>query len=207
MPSINTVCEIMSWRIIVIVFVYTSVLNVCDSHLFANWIESIGILVRSMVIFLISTLSLPIYPFFLSKNLCTMYFKGKNFCGKKLSRFRKTAKYLHFAGINFRGWSLMKNFAGINFRGEPLSKDFTGIKKAKFLNLWEETFVFIVLWLRCGTWPVLKSLKKSFKKLIFHYSFFLEFLIFWNFTNAIIIWYYNYKSVFFKEYSQMTTFL
>ena len=31
------------------------------------------------------------------------YFKGRNFCGKKLSRFRKTAKYLHFAGINFRG--------------------------------------------------------------------------------------------------------
>ena len=24
------------------------------------------------------------------------YFKGRNFCGKKLSRFRKTAKYLHF---------------------------------------------------------------------------------------------------------------
>ena len=31
------------------------------------------------------------------------YFKGRNFRGKKLSRFRKTAKYLHFAGINFRG--------------------------------------------------------------------------------------------------------
>ena len=32
-----------------------------------------------------------------------IYFKGRNFRGKKLSRFRKTAKYLHFAGINFRG--------------------------------------------------------------------------------------------------------
>ena len=31
------------------------------------------------------------------------YFKGRNFRGKKLLRFRKTAKYLHFAGINFRG--------------------------------------------------------------------------------------------------------
>ena len=63
------------------------------------------------------------------------YFKGRNFRGKKLSRFRKTAKYLHFAGINFRGRRLMKNFAGINFRGEPLSKDFPGIKKGENLNL------------------------------------------------------------------------
>ena len=75
-------------------------------------------------------------------------FLKKGTLKKKLSRFRKTAKYLHFAGINFRGWSLMKHFAGINFRGEPLSKDFTGIKKAEILNLWEKTFVFIVLWLR-----------------------------------------------------------
>ena len=69
-------------------------------------------------------------------------------------------------------------------------KDFTGLKKGENLNLWEETFVFIVLW-RWYTWPVLKSLKRDFqKKLIFHCSFFLEFLIFWNFTNAKIIWYY-----------------
>ena len=34
---------------------------------------------------------------------------------------------------------------GINFCGEPLSEDFTGIKKGENLNLWEETFVFIVL--------------------------------------------------------------
>ena len=107
-----------------------------------------------------------------------IYFKGRNFRGKKLSRFRKTAKYLHFAGINFRGWRLMKNFAWINFSGEPLSKDFPGIKKGENVNLWEETFVFIVLWLRWDTWHMLKSLKKSFKKLVFHYSFFLEFLIF-----------------------------
>ena len=84
----------------------------------------------------------------------------------------------NFAGRNFCGWRLLKNFAGINFRGEPLLKDFPGIKKAEILNLWEETFVFIVLWLRWDTWPVLKSLKKSFKKLVFHYSSFLEFLIF-----------------------------
>ena len=105
------------------------------------------------------------------------YFNGRNFRGKKLSRFRKTAKYLHFAGINFRGWRLMKNFAGINFRGEPLSKDFPRIKKGENLNLWEETFVYCTV-IKVGTWPVLKSLKKSFKKLVFHYSFFLEFLIF-----------------------------
>ena len=130
-----------------------------------------------------------------------MYFKGRNFCGKKLSRFRKTAKYLHFAGINFRGWSLMKHFAGINFRGEPISKDFTGIKKGEILNLWEETFVFIVLWLRWGTWPVLKSLEKRFSKNLFSTYFFLEFLIFWNFTNATIIWYWLQKRIFFRIFA------
>ena len=70
--------------------------------------------------------------------MCTLKeetFAGRNFRGKKLSRFRKTAKYLHFVGINFRGGSLVKNFAGINFRGEPLSKDFTGIKEGEILNL------------------------------------------------------------------------
>ena len=36
-------------------------------------------------------------------NVAINYFKGRNFRGKKLSWFRKTAKYLHFAGINFRG--------------------------------------------------------------------------------------------------------
>ena len=36
------------------------------------------------------------------------YFKGRNFRGKKLLRFRKTAKYLHFAGINFPGNKLSR---------------------------------------------------------------------------------------------------
>ena len=112
------------------------------------------------------------------------------------------------------------------FRGNKLSrwttfKRFPGNKKKENLNLWEETFVFIVLWLRWDTWPVLKSLKKSFKKFVFHYSFFIEFLFFWNFTNVTIIWYHNYKSVFFfrifadddffrkfrgKKLSRMTSF-
>ena len=131
---------------------------------------------------------------------CSIYFKGRNFRGKKLSRFRKTVKYLHFEGINFRGWRLMKNFAGINFRGEPLSKDFPGIKKGEILNLWEETFVFIVMWLRWDTLPVLKSLKKSLKKTCFPLFFLSWVLNFWNFTNATIIWYHNYKSIFFSEY-------
>ena len=130
--------------------------------------------------------------------MCIYYFKGRNFRGKKLSRYRKTAKYLHFAGINFRGWRLMKNFAGINFRGEPLSKDFTGIKK---------NIRFYCTVLTLDTWPVLKSRKKKIQKLVFQISLFLEFLMFWNFTNATIIRYYNYESVFFSEYSQMTTFL
>ena len=56
----------------------------------------------------------------------------------------------------------MKNFAGINFRGDPLSKEFTEIKKGENLNLRQETFVFIVLYLRWDTWPVIKSLKKRF---------------------------------------------
>ena len=39
---------------------------------------------------------------FIIKHPSTNYFKGRNFRGKKLSPFKKTAKYLHFAGINFR---------------------------------------------------------------------------------------------------------
>ena len=139
-----------------------------------------------------------------------IYFKGRNFRGKKLSRFRKTAKFLHFAGINFRGWRLMKIFAGINFRGEPLSKDFPGNKKGENLNLWEETFVFIVLWLRsdlCDHLTCVKIAKKEFQKTCFPLFFLSWVLNFWNFTNATIIWYHNYKSVFFSEYSQMTNFL
>ena len=31
--------------------------------------------------------------------ISNMYFKGRNFCGKKLLRFSPTAKFLHFAGI------------------------------------------------------------------------------------------------------------
>ena len=50
------------------------------------------------------------------------YFKGRNFRGSgKPRNIYIFAKYLHFAGINFRG--------------EALSKDFTGIKKGKNLNL------------------------------------------------------------------------
>ena len=67
---------------------------------------------------------------FAYENIATTL-KEETFRGKKLSRFRKTAKYLHFAGITFAMKSY-ENFAGINFRGEPFSKDFTGIKKAKF---------------------------------------------------------------------------
>ena len=82
--------------------------------------------------------------------------------------------------FTFRGNKLSRMKSYEKFRGNKLSwwttfKRFYGNKKVEILNLWEETFVFIVLWLRCGTWPVLKSLKKSFKKLIFHYSFFLSF--------------------------------
>ena len=113
--------------------------------------------------------------------------------------------------FTFRGNKLSRMTSYEKFRGNKLSrwttfKRFHGNKKGENLNLWEETYVFIVLWL-WDTWPVLQSLKKSFTKLVFQYSLFLEFLIFWNFTNDTIIWYYNYKSVFFSEYSQMTTFL
>jgi len=36
------------------------------------------------------------------KQSSKMYFKGRNFRGKRLSRIEKFAKILHFAGINFR---------------------------------------------------------------------------------------------------------
>ena len=117
---------------------------------------------------------------------------------------RNSAKYLHFAGINFRGWRLMKNFAGINFRGWNTFKRFHGNKKRRKSKYVRRNIRFYCTVLRWDTWPVLKSLKKSFKKLVFHFSWVLNF---WNFKNATIIWYHNYKSIFFSEYSQMTTFL
>ena len=58
--------------------------------------------------------------------LHSMYFKGRNFRGKKLSRLGPTAKFLHFAGRNFRGWPILENFAGRNFREK-------GKKPRKFL--------------------------------------------------------------------------
>ena len=87
-------------------------------------------------------------------------------------------------------------------------KRFDGNKNRRKSKLVRRNIRFYCTVLRWDTWPVLKSLKKEiFKKLAFHYSLFLKFLMFWNIMNAAIIWYYNYKSVFFSEYSQMTTFL
>ena len=40
------------------------------------------------------------------------YFKVRNFRGQKLSRISPTAKLLYFAGINFRGWPILRYFAG-----------------------------------------------------------------------------------------------
>ena len=94
-----------------------------------------------------------------------------------------------------------EKFCGNKLSRRTTFKRFHGNKKGENLNLWEETYVFIVLRLRWDTWPVLKSPKKSFKKLVFLYSLLLEFLIFWNFTNATIIWYYTYKSVFFQNFA------
>ena len=39
-------------------------------------------------------------------------FAARNFCGQKLLRISPTAKLLYFAGINFRGWPILRYFAG-----------------------------------------------------------------------------------------------
>ena len=117
----------------------------------------------------------------------------EKFCGNKLSR-----------------WTTFKRFHGNKKR-----------RKSKFVR---RNIRFYCTVLRWDTWSVLKSLKKRFSKnclCVFHYFLFLEFLMFLNFTNASIIWYYNYKSVFFfrifedndffrkfcwKKLSRMTSF-
>ena len=43
-----------------------------------------------------------------------IYFKGRNFRGKKLSRLGPTAKFLHFAGRNFRVRTILGYFADIS---------------------------------------------------------------------------------------------
>ena len=54
------------------------------------------------------------------------YFKVRNFRWKKLSRIGPTAKFLYFAGKNFRWWDIFKYFAGKNFRGLDILKHFAG---------------------------------------------------------------------------------
>ena len=76
------------------------------------------------------------------------YFKERNFREKKLSRFQKTVKFLHFAGKNFRGWHLMKDFAGINFPGEHFQK-FHGNKrrpKSKFVKRKIRFYCTVLRW-------------------------------------------------------------
>ena len=112
------------------------------------------------------------------------------FRGNKLSRM---TSYEKFRGNKLSRWTTFKRFHGNKKR-----------RKSKFVT---RNIRFYCTVLRWDTWPVLKSLKKRFSKTCFPLSLFLEFLMFWNFTNATIIWYYNYKSVFFSLYSQMTAFL
>ena len=49
-------------------------------------------------------------------SIATIYFKGRNFRGKKVSQFSLTAKFSYFAGINFRGQIISTYFAVIIFR-------------------------------------------------------------------------------------------
>ena len=37
-----------------------------------------------------------------------LYFNGRNFCGKKVSQFSPTAKFLYFAGINIHGEMILR---------------------------------------------------------------------------------------------------
>ena len=56
------------------------------------------------------------------KTTVLRYFKGRN--------FQKTAKFLCFAGIKFRGCTFQVSFASIKFRGRTLPSKFAGIKFA-----------------------------------------------------------------------------
>ena len=110
------------------------------------------------------------------------------FRGNKLSRM---TSYEKFRGNKLSRWTTFKRFPGNKKR-----------RKSKFVR---RKIRFYCTVLRYPPDNV-KIAKKEFQKTCFPISFLSWVLNFWNFTNATIIWYHNYKSVFFSEYSQMTTF-
>ena len=129
-----------------------------------------------------------------------------------------TLKEETFAGRNFRGSE--------KFRGNKLSrwttfKRFPGNKKRRKSKFMRRNIRFYCTVIKVGHLTCVKIAKKEFQKLVFHYSFLSWVLNFWNITNATIIWYHKYKSVFFfrifadddffrkfrgKKLSRMTSF-
>ena len=98
------------------------------------------------------------------------------------------------------------------FRGNKLSrwttfKRFPGNKKRRKSKFVRRNISFYCTVIKVGHLTCVKIAKKEFQKTCFPLFFLSWVLNFWNFKNATIIWYHNYKSVFFSEYSQMTTFL
>ena len=112
------------------------------------------------------------------------------FRGNKLSRMKS---YEKFRGNKLSRWTTFKRFPGNKKR-----------PKSKFMR---RNIRFYCTVIQVGHLTCVKIAKKEFQKTCFPLFFLSWVLNFWNFTNATIIWYHNYKSVFFSEYSQMTTFL
>ena len=61
-------------------------------------------------------------------NVTLITLKVENFAGTKFRGSKKTAKFLCFAGIKFRGCTFQVSFASIKFRGRTFQVNFAGIK-------------------------------------------------------------------------------
>ena len=88
------------------------------------------------------------------------------------------------------------------FRGNKLSrwttfKRFPGNKKRRKSKFVRSNIRFYCTVIKVGHLTYVKIAKKEFQKTCFPLFFLSWVLNFWNFTNATIIWYHNYKSVVF----------
>ena len=132
----------------------------------------------------------------------TSYFKGRNFRGKKLSREETFAVQKNREIFTFCGNKLSRMTSYEKFRGNKLSrwttfKRFPGNKKRRKSKFERRNIRFYCTVIKVGHLTCVKIAKKEFQKTCFPLFFLSWVLNFWNFTNATIIWYHNYKSVFF----------
>ena len=56
-----------------------------------------------------------------------MLYNIKYFEGQKVSRFGRTATFLHFTDVNFCRWLILRQYTGISFRGQHIFIKFADV--------------------------------------------------------------------------------